>query len=238
MRPIPYALCPMTRRPPLPPPRNADISLRSCAWPHAHGHMPMPHCPCFPQIFRFQGHNLACDWWSLGVFIFEMLAGADPFVVDDDDVGIGYCVESKIIDYMKTGEGLDFPDGFDSEAADIVRTVHTHTRYERPQSERACRCYACMCTCTRMRTRSICSWPSGHVACVVSSHVVVSAHAHVCACPHPARLCSHRQRCANCSMAAPRIVWGPPVPKRIPSSRPSIGWSLRGGKCQHPSCRR
>jgi len=76
-----------------------------------------------PEIFRFQGHNLACDWWSLGVFIFEMLAGADPFVVDDDDVGIGYCVESKIIDYMKTGEGLDFPDGFDSEAADIVRKL-------------------------------------------------------------------------------------------------------------------
>ena len=32
-----------------------------------------------PEVVRGQGHGLAVDWWSLGVLIYELLAGFSPF---------------------------------------------------------------------------------------------------------------------------------------------------------------
>lgn len=32
-----------------------------------------------PEIIMNQGHNQGVDWWSLGVLMFEMLAGYPPF---------------------------------------------------------------------------------------------------------------------------------------------------------------
>ena len=36
-----------------------------------------------PEIVRNQGHNAAADYWALGVVIFEMIEGENPFYYDD-----------------------------------------------------------------------------------------------------------------------------------------------------------
>lgn len=40
-----------------------------------------------PEVILNQGHGKAVDWWTLGVLIYEMHAGIDPFS-DDDAMGI------------------------------------------------------------------------------------------------------------------------------------------------------
>ncbi|KAI8973189.1 kinase-like domain-containing protein [Mycotypha africana] len=40
-----------------------------------------------PEIIQSKGHNLAVDWWSLGILIYEMLVGYPPFY-DDNHFGI------------------------------------------------------------------------------------------------------------------------------------------------------
>jgi serine/threonine protein kinase len=56
-----------------------------------------------PEILLNQGHGKPVDWWTLGVLIYEMMSGIDPFC-DKDIMGM----------YRKIIEGnLLFPKGFD-----------------------------------------------------------------------------------------------------------------------------
>jgi len=36
-----------------------------------------------PEVFLQRGYNKACDWWSLGCIMFEMIIGYPPFCADD-----------------------------------------------------------------------------------------------------------------------------------------------------------
>ena len=36
-----------------------------------------------PEILLNQGHGKAVDWWTLGILIYEMSAGIDPFTDED-----------------------------------------------------------------------------------------------------------------------------------------------------------
>jgi len=36
-----------------------------------------------PEILRNQGHGKGADWWALGVLVYEMLVGIDPFNAND-----------------------------------------------------------------------------------------------------------------------------------------------------------
>ena len=40
-----------------------------------------------PEVLLNKGHGKGVDWWTLGILLFEMMAGQPPFV-DDDPMGI------------------------------------------------------------------------------------------------------------------------------------------------------
>lgn len=66
-----------------------------------------------PEIIQSQGHDKAVDWWALGIFLYEMLAGHPPFF-DDNPFGI----------YEKILAGkLVFPPHFDRHAQDLIRKL-------------------------------------------------------------------------------------------------------------------
>lgn len=63
-----------------------------------------------PEIILQKGHGPAADWWALGVLIYEMLAGYQPFY-DSDPTRV----------YRKiTRDELDFPDFVSKEARLII----------------------------------------------------------------------------------------------------------------------
>jgi len=66
-----------------------------------------------PEVLLNKGHGKGVDWWTLGVFIFEMLAGEPPFV-DDEPMGIYQQVLSgKIV----------FARGYDKHAKSLTKKL-------------------------------------------------------------------------------------------------------------------
>lgn len=64
-----------------------------------------------PEILLNKGHGKAVDWWCLGILVYEMNAGIDPFT-DEDPMGI----------YQKILKGkIRYPKSFDESARSIVR---------------------------------------------------------------------------------------------------------------------
>lgn len=58
-----------------------------------------------------QGHGKPVDWWTLGILIYEMNAGIDPFT-DEDPMNI----------YQNILKGkISFPKDFDKDAKSIVK---------------------------------------------------------------------------------------------------------------------
>ncbi|CAD8043716.1 unnamed protein product [Paramecium primaurelia] len=64
-----------------------------------------------PEILLNKGHGKPVDWWCLGILIYEMLAGIDPFN-DEDPMAI----------YQKILKGkVKFPRNFQQEAKSLVK---------------------------------------------------------------------------------------------------------------------
>ena len=64
-----------------------------------------------PEIILNKGHGKAVDWWTLGILLYEMLVGIDPFS-DDDPMMV----------YQKILKGkIKFPTGFDSNAKSLIK---------------------------------------------------------------------------------------------------------------------
>eukprot|EP00361_Fabrea_salina_P007587 CAMPEP_0202435178 /NCGR_PEP_ID=MMETSP1345-20130828/18205_1 /ASSEMBLY_ACC=CAM_ASM_000843 /TAXON_ID=342563 /ORGANISM="Fabrea Fabrea salina" /LENGTH=209 /DNA_ID=CAMNT_0049048111 /DNA_START=285 /DNA_END=914 /DNA_ORIENTATION=+ len=64
-----------------------------------------------PEILLNKGHGKPVDWWALGIIIYEMLAGIDPFS-DEDPMAI----------YQKILKGkVKFPRNFDKNARSLVK---------------------------------------------------------------------------------------------------------------------
>ncbi|CCE64132.1 hypothetical protein TPHA_0G02910 [Tetrapisispora phaffii CBS 4417] len=63
-----------------------------------------------PELLLGQGYSKEVDWWTLGVLLYEMLTGLPPYY--DEDVPKMY---KKILK-----EPLRFPEGFDSDAKDLL----------------------------------------------------------------------------------------------------------------------
>eukprot|EP01103_Thecamoeba_quadrilineata_P008598 TRINITY_DN18332_c0_g1_i1.p1 TRINITY_DN18332_c0_g1~~TRINITY_DN18332_c0_g1_i1.p1 ORF type:complete len:849 (-),score=172.18 TRINITY_DN18332_c0_g1_i1:76-2622(-) len=63
-----------------------------------------------PEVVSGKGHGKEADWWSLGIFIFEMLSGYPPFF--DDNI---YVVYQKIL----AGQ-VQYPSALSSAAKDLI----------------------------------------------------------------------------------------------------------------------
>ncbi|KAH7297872.1 hypothetical protein KP509_25G016500 [Ceratopteris richardii] len=68
-----------------------------------------------PEIILAKGHGKAVDWWTLGVLIYEMLAGVAPFADDDASATYQKILDGKII----------FPRYFSRSAKDLIRKLLT-----------------------------------------------------------------------------------------------------------------
>ena len=66
-----------------------------------------------PEIVLNKGHDKAVDWWAMGVLMYEMLVGVDPFASDD-----------PIEVYQKALSGkISFPKSFDVAAKSLIKRL-------------------------------------------------------------------------------------------------------------------
>ena len=71
-----------------------------------------------PEIIQCSGHGFAVDWWSLGILLFEMLAGYPPFYDPN-----------PILIYEKILAGnLVFPEQIDPVSRDLISSLLTADR--------------------------------------------------------------------------------------------------------------
>ncbi|KAI8977880.1 kinase-like domain-containing protein [Pilobolus umbonatus] len=68
-----------------------------------------------PEVIQSKGYSKAVDWWSLGVLIFEMLAGYPPFY-DEDHL--------KLYEKILQGK-IAWPSYFDPNAKDLLKHLLT-----------------------------------------------------------------------------------------------------------------
>jgi len=74
-----------------------------------------------PEVIEGRGHNKAVDWWSLGVLIYEMLAGRPPFRADTTFLTYQVILACK----------PKFPKFFDRVGKDLVRKLLVVDRTKR-----------------------------------------------------------------------------------------------------------
>ena len=64
-----------------------------------------------PEIILNKGHGKAVDWWTMGILLYEMLVGIDPF--SDDD---------PMKTYQKIVKGkINFPKDIDKNAKSLIK---------------------------------------------------------------------------------------------------------------------
>jgi serine/threonine protein kinase len=68
-----------------------------------------------PEVLLNRGHGKGVDWWTLGIFMYEMMVGQPPFV-DDDPMGI----YQQIL-----GGKVPFPRNFDKAAKSLIKKFLT-----------------------------------------------------------------------------------------------------------------
>jgi serine/threonine protein kinase len=75
-----------------------------------------------PEIILNKGHGKPVDWWTLGILLYEMLVGIDPFSDDDPMKTYKKIIKGKI----------NFPKDIDKDAKSLIKhllTADTTKRY-------------------------------------------------------------------------------------------------------------
>lgn len=68
-----------------------------------------------PEIILNRGHDYSCDYWSLGVLMFELLAGAPPFTSDEP---------MKTYNIILRGiDAVDFPRSISQKAQNLIKKL-------------------------------------------------------------------------------------------------------------------
>lgn len=70
-----------------------------------------------PEVIRARGYNQSVDWWSLGVLLFEMLAGYPPFYTEDGN-------PIKLYEKILAGN-VQYPSFFETGAKDLLHSLLT-----------------------------------------------------------------------------------------------------------------
>merc|ERR1719263_855666 len=70
-----------------------------------------------PELVGHKGHNISCDDWSFGCFVYELLIGKTPFCHDDQ-----MQIMKRI---MKSDRYLAFPQGVAKPAKDFITKLLT-----------------------------------------------------------------------------------------------------------------
>eukprot|EP00931_Biecheleriopsis_adriatica_P092092 TRINITY_DN65918_c0_g1_i1.p1 TRINITY_DN65918_c0_g1~~TRINITY_DN65918_c0_g1_i1.p1 ORF type:complete len:822 (-),score=141.61 TRINITY_DN65918_c0_g1_i1:144-2609(-) len=70
-----------------------------------------------PEVIEQSGHTRSVDWWTLGVLLFELLAGHAPFESKTGNAQETYSLVKKGIETVR------FPDNFRAEATHLVRVL-------------------------------------------------------------------------------------------------------------------
>jgi serine/threonine protein kinase len=66
-----------------------------------------------PEVISAEGHDMQCDWWALGVLIFEMLTGMTPYQADSP---------SELFQQILTVE-VRFESGFPRDARALIEML-------------------------------------------------------------------------------------------------------------------
>ena len=68
-----------------------------------------------PEIILNRGHDYSCDYWSLGVLMFELLTGAPPFTSDEP---------MKTYNIILRGiDAVDFPRNISQKAQNLIKKL-------------------------------------------------------------------------------------------------------------------
>lgn len=76
-----------------------------------------------PEVILGTGHSFGFDWWCIGIFIYELIAGWPPFMDDDGDVMNTY---ENIMNHR-----IEFPEHISDAAQDIMDAFLQHKPAER-----------------------------------------------------------------------------------------------------------
>lgn len=76
-----------------------------------------------PEIILNRGHDYSCDYWSLGVLMFELLTGAPPFTSDEP---------MKTYNIILRGiDAIDFPRNISQKAQNLIKKLCRDNLIER-----------------------------------------------------------------------------------------------------------
>ncbi|XP_061623319.1 cGMP-dependent protein kinase 1 isoform X2 [Phyllopteryx taeniolatus] len=81
-----------------------------------------------PEVIFNKGHSVAADFWSLGVFVFELLTGGLPFSGVDPMSVLG--------DTVRGIDNIDFPKAISKSASSLIKKLCRHNPSERLGSRR------------------------------------------------------------------------------------------------------
>ena len=74
-----------------------------------------------PEIIMNKGHGKPVDWWTMGVLLYEMLVGIDPF--NDED---------PMMIYQKIIKGkVYYPNSMDRDAKSLIKHLLTEDTTKR-----------------------------------------------------------------------------------------------------------
>jgi len=69
-----------------------------------------------PEVIMNTGHGAAADWYTMGILIYEMVAGRPPFMHNDTYEIFKMILKQKV----------PFPNGFPSDAKSLVKHLTAH----------------------------------------------------------------------------------------------------------------